>query len=60
MEIAEPELLDAALRSRAGRFVRDPELSLRPVELGGFEDGVFQDGSTDLNDEGDPLQNARG
>ena len=32
--------------SRAGGCVRDAELSLRPVELGGFEDGVFQAGST--------------
>jgi len=47
MENVEPELLDAALISRAGSFVRGPELSLRPVELGEFEDGVFRDGGTD-------------
>jgi hypothetical protein len=38
---AKPELLDAALMSRARRFVGDPELYLRRVELGGFEDARF-------------------
>jgi hypothetical protein len=47
MDNAEPEFLDAVLMSSAGRSVRDPEPSLRRVELGGFQDGIFQDGSTD-------------
>ena len=34
----EAELVAAALASRAGRFVRDPQLYLRRTELGGFED----------------------
>jgi metal-sulfur cluster biosynthetic enzyme len=42
MEIAEAGLLGAALMLRSGRFVRDPELSLRPVELGDLRTVFFK------------------